>query len=98
MDVLERHVVILDVLSIRERRKQVADVVLAFLDCHAAENTVLRTEVVVDTREVLVLVKDVGDGLDRIDVEDVGRVELRKRYKLVQQRLRVLVNTAGRDN
>ena len=49
-------------------------------------------------REVLVLIEDIWDGFDGIDIEDVCRGELRERNKLVQQRLRVLVDAAGRDD
>ncbi len=64
----------------------------------AAEDPVFRGEIVVDPREILVLIQNRRHGSDYVDVQDIFRSELRQRQVGIDEVLRIAINAAGRND
>jgi len=98
VQILEGHIVVLDMLRAEEVRIGVVDYVRADLRGIASEDPVPGAELVIHTREILVLRQDIRHIDDGVDIERIHRIELGQRYVRVHQFLRVLVDAvSGND-
>src|ERR1044071_1559344 len=98
MQILERGVVRTNVENCREVRVQAVLVVLRSLPRVAAEDPIIRTDVVIDANEVLILSQYVRNRPNHVSVQDVLRTELRKGQILINEILGVLVDPVRRDD
>ncbi len=76
MQILKRDIVVLDCLRAREIGVDVIDHVVAVHCGEAAEDPVLRTELVIYAREILILIKDIRHAADYVDIENVRRARI----------------------
>ena len=76
MQVLERDIVVLDALRAREIGIDVVDHIVAAHCGEAPEDLVLRAELVIYAREILILIEDIRHRADDVDVENVRRARI----------------------
>src|SRR5205823_11132806 len=95
VQVLKGNVVVLNTLCAGEVRDEAVDHVVAMHGGESAEDPVCDAELMIQAGEILVLIKDVGNGPDDVRVQDVVRGELRKRQIFVYEILGVLIDPAG---